>query len=54
MSEVIEHFGVPPNAVRAVPLAASSHFRPVTPASPRKSLFPVCGDARTAQERDGV
>lgn len=37
--EVIEHFGVPPERVRAVPLAASSHFRPVTPTSPPQKPF---------------
>ena len=38
-SEVIEHFGVPLERVRAVPLAASSHFRPVTPTSPPQKPF---------------
>ena len=37
--EVIEHFGIPPERVRAVPLAASSHFRPVTPTSPPQKPF---------------
>jgi glycosyltransferase involved in cell wall biosynthesis len=37
--EVIEHFGVSPERVRAVPLAASSHFHPVTPTSPAQKPF---------------
>jgi glycosyltransferase involved in cell wall biosynthesis len=37
--EVVEHFGVSPDRVRAVPLAASSHFRPVTPTSPAQKPF---------------
>jgi len=32
--EVISHFGIPPSRVRAVPLAASSQFRPLPPTSP--------------------
>ena len=38
-AEVIEHFGIPPDRVRAVPLAASSHFRPLTPTSPPQKPF---------------
>ena len=37
--EVIERFGVSPERVRAMPLAASSHFRPVTPTSPPQNPF---------------
>jgi glycosyltransferase involved in cell wall biosynthesis len=37
--EVIEHFGVSPDRVRAVPLAASSHFRPLPPTSPAPKPF---------------
>lgn len=37
--EVIEHFGVSPDRVRAVPLAASSQFRPVAPTSPAPKPF---------------
>jgi glycosyltransferase involved in cell wall biosynthesis len=37
--EVIEHFGVAPDRVTAVPLAASSHFRPVPPTSPSPKPF---------------
>jgi glycosyltransferase involved in cell wall biosynthesis len=37
--EVIEHFGVSPDRVRAVPLAASSHFRPMPPTSPAPKPF---------------
>jgi len=36
-AEIIEHFGVPPDHVRAVPLAASSLFRPVPPTAPGSS-----------------
>ncbi len=38
-AEVIGHFGVSPERVRAVPLAASSHFRPVSPTSPPQKPF---------------
>jgi glycosyltransferase involved in cell wall biosynthesis len=37
--EVIQRFGVPPGRVRAVPLAASDHFRPMTPTSPSQKPF---------------
>ncbi len=37
--EVIEHFGVSPERVRAVPLAASSHFHPIPPTSPAQKPF---------------
>jgi glycosyltransferase involved in cell wall biosynthesis len=37
--EVIEHFGASPGRVRAVPLAASSLFRPVAPTSPPPKPF---------------
>jgi len=37
--EVIEHFGASPDRVRAVPLAASSHFRPLPPTSPAPKPF---------------
>jgi glycosyltransferase involved in cell wall biosynthesis len=37
--EVIEHFGVLPERVRAVPLAASSRFRPMAPTSPPQKPF---------------
>lgn len=37
--EVIDRFGVPAERVRAVPLAASSHFRPVPPTSPAPHPF---------------
>ncbi len=37
--EVIDHFGVSPDRVRAVPLAASAMFRPLPPASPPHSPF---------------
>jgi glycosyltransferase involved in cell wall biosynthesis len=37
--EVIDHFGVDPERVRAVPLAASSHFHPTTPTSPAQKPF---------------
>jgi glycosyltransferase involved in cell wall biosynthesis len=37
--EVIDHFGAAPDRVRAVPLAASSHFRPVPPTSPPQKPF---------------
>lgn len=37
--EVIEHFGMSAGRVRAVPLAASSHFRPVAPTSPPQRPF---------------
>ncbi len=37
--EVIEHFGASPDRVRAVPLAASSLFRPVAPTSPPPKPF---------------
>jgi glycosyltransferase involved in cell wall biosynthesis len=37
--EVIQHFGVSPDRVRAVPLAASSHFHPITPTSPPQKPF---------------
>jgi glycosyltransferase involved in cell wall biosynthesis len=37
--EVVEHFGVSPDRVRAVPLAASSHFRPLPPTSPAQKPF---------------
>jgi glycosyltransferase involved in cell wall biosynthesis len=37
--EVIEHFGASPERVRAVPLAASSHFRPLSPTSPAPKPF---------------
>ena len=37
--EVIGHFGVAPDRVRAVPLAASSHFRPMAPTSPAQKPF---------------
>lgn len=37
--EVIEHFGVSPDRVRAVPLAASSHFRRLPPTSPAPRPF---------------
>ena len=40
--EVIEHFGVSPDRVRAVPLAASSHFRPMPPTSPPPKPFFLC------------
>jgi len=38
-SEIVEHFGVPADKVRAVPLAADSHFRPVPPTSPSPEPF---------------
>jgi len=38
-TEVINHFGVAPDRVRAVPLAASSFFRPVPPAGPPSKPF---------------
>ncbi len=38
-AEVIEHFRVPPERVRAVPLAASNLFRPVAPTSPAPKPF---------------
>lgn len=38
-AEVIEHFGVPPERVRAVPLAASNLFRPVAASSPAPKPF---------------
>lgn len=37
--EVIDHFGASPDRVRAVPLAASSLFRPVAPTSPPPKPF---------------
>lgn len=37
--EVIDHFGVNPERVRAVPLAASPLFRPVPPTSPAPKPF---------------
>jgi len=37
--EVVEHFGVSPERVRAVPLAASSQFRPVAATSPPPKPF---------------
>jgi alpha-1,3-rhamnosyl/mannosyltransferase len=37
--EVIDHFGASPDRVRAVPLAASSHFRPMLPTSPAPKPF---------------
>jgi len=37
--EVIEHFGVSPDLVRAIPLAASPHFRPLAPTSPAPQPF---------------
>jgi glycosyltransferase involved in cell wall biosynthesis len=37
--EVVGHFGVSPDRVRAVPLAASSHFRPLSPTSPAPKPF---------------
>jgi glycosyltransferase involved in cell wall biosynthesis len=38
-NEVIEHFGVSPERVRAVPLAASNRFHPLPPASPAQKPF---------------
>jgi glycosyltransferase involved in cell wall biosynthesis len=38
-AEVIEHFGIPQDRVRAVPLAASANFRPLTPTSPAQKPF---------------
>jgi len=40
--EVIDHFGVSPDRVRSVPLAASSHFRPMPPTSPAQKPFFLC------------
>ncbi len=37
--EIISHFGVKPERVRAVPLAAGRHFRPVPPTSPAPKPF---------------
>jgi glycosyltransferase involved in cell wall biosynthesis len=37
--EVISHFNVLPSRVRAVPLAASPHFRPIPPTSPPPKPF---------------
>ncbi|HYA18858.1 MAG TPA: glycosyltransferase family 1 protein, partial [Bryobacteraceae bacterium] len=37
--EIIAHFGVLPSRVRAVPLAAASHFRPVPPTTPAPKPF---------------
>lgn len=37
--EIIAHFGVLPSRVRAVPLAAASHFRPVPPTTPAAKPF---------------
>lgn len=37
--EIIGHFGVSPDRVRAVPLAATSHFHPVPPTSPAGKPF---------------
>jgi glycosyltransferase involved in cell wall biosynthesis len=37
--EVIQYFNVSPDRVRAVPLAASSHFRPMPPSSPPQKPF---------------
>lgn len=41
--EIVTHFGVRPEQVRAVPLAASSLFRPVTPASSGRPFFLFVG-----------
>ncbi len=38
-TEIISHFGVPADRVRAVPLAASSHFRALSPTSPAPKPF---------------
>jgi len=38
-TEVIRHFGASPDRVRTVPLAASSHFRPISPTSPAQKPF---------------
>jgi glycosyltransferase involved in cell wall biosynthesis len=38
-TEVINHFDIQPERVRAVPLAASSHFRPLTPTFPAQKPF---------------
>jgi glycosyltransferase involved in cell wall biosynthesis len=37
--EIIDHFGVSPDMVRAIPLAASPHFRPLPPTSPAPPPF---------------
>jgi glycosyltransferase involved in cell wall biosynthesis len=37
--EIIDHFDVPAEKVRAVPLAADPHFRPVPPTSPAPEPF---------------
>jgi glycosyltransferase involved in cell wall biosynthesis len=37
--EIISHFGVLPSRVRAVPLAASSHFRPASPGTSAPNPF---------------
>jgi glycosyltransferase involved in cell wall biosynthesis len=37
--EIISHFGVKPEKVRAIPLAAAAHFRPLPPASPPPKPF---------------
>jgi glycosyltransferase involved in cell wall biosynthesis len=37
--EIVEHFGVSPDLVRAIPLAASPHFRRVPPTSPAPPPF---------------
>ena len=43
-SEIIAHFGVPPDQVRAVPLAASPLFRPAPPsAAPHRPFFLYVG-----------
>lgn len=38
-TEIVSHFGLPPDRVRAVPLAASSLFRPLPPTSPEPKPF---------------
>jgi len=38
-AEVVKHFNIPSDRVRAVPLAASSRFRPLAPTSPAPKPF---------------
>jgi alpha-1,3-rhamnosyl/mannosyltransferase len=66
--EVVSHFGVPPAMVRAVPLAASSLFRPVSAVQevgqpyflfvgtqePRKNLSTLVEAWRSVHEQTGV
>ncbi|MBV6432268.1 MAG: D-inositol-3-phosphate glycosyltransferase [Bryobacteraceae bacterium] len=51
--EVIDRFGVPPEEVAAIPLAAADHFRPVVLPAPEKPYFLFAG-SDNARKNAGV